>query len=90
MLEDILNKHRIKIPMLDDILNKYSIKIPMLDDILNKHSIQIPMLDAVNLRRTENTMVKRKRTKGQTNGGFFSSNSTRPVTLVTNPMKNHE
>jgi hypothetical protein len=35
-------------------------------------------------------MVKRKRTKGQTNGGFFSSNGTRPVTLVTNPMKNHE
>ena len=33
MLDDILNKHSIKIPMLEDILNKNSIKIPMLDDI---------------------------------------------------------
>jgi hypothetical protein len=29
------------------------------------------------------TMVKRKMTKGQANGGFLS-------TLVTNPMINHE
>jgi hypothetical protein len=62
MLDDILNKSSIKIPMLDDILNKHSINIPMLDDILNKHSI----------------------------GGFLSTNGTRRVTHVANPMINHE
>ena len=35
-------------------------------------------------------MVKRKMTKGQTNGGILSINGTRCVTLVTNPMINHE